>query len=262
MIEVIEVLSVAKSGVDELNEDGFVITDVVVAVFDGATDKSGAAAPTPGRRMMQALRDAAEGWGVETTADEMVACLNAVASEVGDGEVVGALLHAPSRSLVRIGDVSVGVDGVFDVSTKRLDEVLARARAESLRAALDRGVTVDELRASDTGRAVIVDRLREQSRWCNDPQHKYGYAAFSAVKPVPDSMVEPFDVVDAEEIVLATDGYVCPQPTLEASEKLLTELIAHDPLRIDPPPGTKGVSPGNLSFDDRTYVRVRLTPAL
>ncbi len=260
MFEVIEALSIAKSGEDGLNEDAYVITDQVVAVFDGATDKSGANAPAPGRRMAQALRRAAGEWDADTQAAELLGCLNAVARDVGEGEAVGALLHAPSRTLLRVGDVSVGIDGVVDVPTKLLDAELSRERAELLIAALDRGASVDELRENDLGRAAIVDRLREQSRWCNDPTHRYGYAAFCGAKPVPDAMTEWFDVADAEEIVLASDGYVCPQSTLEASEKLLAELVAHDPLRIEPPPGTKGVMPGNVSFDDRTYVRVRLVP--
>jgi len=39
------------------------------------------------------------------------------------------------------------------------------------------------------------------------------------------------------------------------SEELLARLLAEDPLCIGPLKGTKGVALGNVSFDDRAYLR-------
>ena len=57
-------------------------------------------------------------------------------------------------------------------------------------------------------------------------------------------------------VVLASDGYPRILPTLAASEEALAGLLAADPLCIGPLCGTKGVRPGNVSFDDRAYVRL------
>ena len=60
------------------------------------------------------------------------------------------------------------------------------------------------------------------------------------------------------EVVLATDGYPTPAPTLTQAEAELAALLARDPLRIEKAaPGTKGRRPGHASYDDRAYVRLR-----
>ena len=71
-------------------------------------------------------------------------------------------------------------------------------------------------------------------------------------------MIDVFDIPEGAEVILATDGYCDPRPTLADSERAPAEAIGQDPLRIGPPPGTKAVKPGHISFDDRTYVRVKV----
>ena len=62
----------------------------------------------------------------------------------------------------------------------------------------------------------------------------------------------------ARREVVDSDGYVELEPTLAASEVALAQMLAADPLRMDSRhPATKGIATGALSFDDRTYVRLR-----
>lgn len=57
------------------------------------------------------------------------------------------------------------------------------------------------------------------------------------------------------EVVLASDGYPLLASTLDESEKLLHEQLKNDPLCINSFKATKGLMKGNVSFDDRAYVR-------
>jgi glycerophosphoryl diester phosphodiesterase len=60
------------------------------------------------------------------------------------------------------------------------------------------------------------------------------------------------------QIVLASDGYPVLKPTLADSESYLTTILAEDPLLFRAFRSTKGLSPGNQSFDDRAYIRFRI----
>jgi hypothetical protein len=69
------------------------------------------------------------------------------------------------------------------------------------------------------------------------------------VHPVPEEI---------DELVIASDGYPFIGETLAASESELARLLAIDPWCVAELAGTKGVRPGQVSFDDRAYLRVRL----
>lgn len=59
------------------------------------------------------------------------------------------------------------------------------------------------------------------------------------------------------EIVLASDGYPFLLPTLQESEQRLAVQLKDDPQNTRTFLATKGLKPGNLSFDDRAYIRFR-----
>jgi len=60
------------------------------------------------------------------------------------------------------------------------------------------------------------------------------------------------------EVVLDSDGYLSPAPTLRDPEAELSASLAADPLRIGVHASTKAPPAGANSFDDRTYVRLRV----
>ena len=73
---------------------------------------------------------------------------------------------------------------------------------------------------------------------------------------IPTSKVKGVKVNDdCGEIILASDGYPFLKPTLEDSEMALSRQLADDPLCIGTFKATKGLMDGNVSFDDRCYVR-------
>jgi glycerophosphoryl diester phosphodiesterase len=58
--------------------------------------------------------------------------------------------------------------------------------------------------------------------------------------------------------VLASDGYPYLKDTLIASEQALQELLQNDPMLFRDYKTTKSVQEGNLSFDDRAYLKILL----
>ena len=63
----------------------------------------------------------------------------------------------------------------------------------------------------------------------------------------------------AHSVVLASDGYPVLLPTLCESEAALARQIERDPQNVSEFIATKGIVEGNCSFDDRAYIRLRLS---
>lgn len=267
MHEVIETFSASKTGVEADNEDGYLITDTMVAIFDGATDKRISQTDhRPGLLATKALLEAVHQIPGNATPKQIVADLHlaikAVAQDLGNNDsdgcvAAGAIAHIPSKFVVRVGDISVGLDGTFDIPHKIVDLIAGDARAEKIRERLSAGATQEELLECDPGREFVLDWLRGARIVRNRSNTRLGFAVLDGTS-TPDDMTDKFDLAGVGELVLATDGYLSPRSTLEESEKVLKETNARDPLRIEDPPGTKGIAPSNISFDDRAYVRVRL----
>ena len=76
---------------------------------------------------------------------------------------------------------------------------------------------------------------------------------------VPDAgiRIEPLPA-DSATVVLASDGYPCLKGSLEASEQALQGILQDDPLLFRSYKSTKGLQEGNISFDDRAYIRLKI----
>ena len=260
MFEIVEAASHSKTGDEALNEDAFVESGDFVAVFDGETNKGAPLLPSPGRQAAQALTCAVEDLPRSSDPSVVVKHLQAAVASAGDGRsvaAVGAVLDVGSRRLIRVGDIAVGIAGQFHFRHKRVDEIAASARAALLQSCLLDGCELEELLADDPGRKMILPLLQASQSWRNQADSAYGFASLDG-GTTPDALIDVFDIPRNAEVIMATDGYLDPRSTLRESEEVLVRLIEADPLRIGSPPGTKGVLPGNASFDDRTYVRVTI----
>jgi glycerophosphoryl diester phosphodiesterase len=153
-------------------------------------------------------------------------------------------------------------------ATKVVDNLAARARAEHIRRLSERNAlnpTVDQ------GRAFIEEELKSAAALANKnpddvPPNEilFGrqkrflvYHMFSATS-VPVLEVTKLSHRHTG-CVFASDGYPLLFPTLQESEHYLHLSIAEDPSRTGEHPATKGVRPGNKSFDDRSFIRVSFT---
>lgn len=165
---------------------------------------------------------------------------------------------AVRRELWQIGDVGfwyAGLPAGAGRPRKLVDEIAISVRVAVI-AAEDAAGTLD-LRREDPGRAAALALISRQGALRNTTG-VYGYAGIDG-RPVPLSLVVVHPVPGGvTELVIASDGYPVLRPTLAASEGALAELLARDPWCIGELAGTKGLRPGQLSFDDRAYLRIRL----
>jgi dGTP triphosphohydrolase len=68
-------------------------------------------------------------------------------------------------------------------------------------------------------------------------------------------LIKTYKVCNGDTVVLASDGYPVLKATLSESEHELNKVIKENPLCNKGYLSTKGLKKGNLSFDDRTYIK-------
>lgn len=267
-MKIIEHFSQAKSPLSE-GEDGWIVTEHFAAVIDGSTSKarhSFSDGQTPGRKAMLAVRDAIRTLRPEADLAEIIAHLTQAIRCIDMGKAAmlpemrptcSAAIYSAHRNLIwLIGDCLCITNGILHQNSKLVDSILTTIRADILHYLLAHGHTETELRRNDIGRQFIMDALRDQTGFANDntPCNPYSYPVLNG-KPIQADRVVCIKVQSAE-IVLATDGYPRLKPTLSASEDALQSLLLADPLCIHDNASTKGLTAGNTSFDDRTYLRI------
>lgn len=257
-----------------LTRDGAVVTRC--AVVDGATDKSGrdyggrtggALAAECVAGTIEALPPDADPVDALDAVSRQLSLLRREWSIVSEDPLapsaVAAVLMPRRRQIWRVGDVHVAIRraGQWDTypAVKAIDQVVASARAALLLCRLAQGDTVDRLAVSDPGRAMVMPLLQAQNVLANlDDDGPLGFGVLDG-RSVPRRYLEVLDLDEAAtEVVLASDGYLSPAPTLRDAEAELSASLAADPLRIGVYASTKAAPAGANSFDDRTYVRLRV----
>ena len=259
---------------DSLSEDAVSVLRHRVAVLDGVSSLRPSiegSLLSPGlaavRAVVAALEDptlrpdvpAAELVQLMHTAVAEIAPYSADVGDTTPPACAVAVLDAAAGHIVRVGDIHVVVDEIHHPPQRNLDETLAAHRALLLRDYLALGCPVDAMRTLDPGRHHITAAIEDARRLWNKTADGLGVGRIDGTH-TPDALIEVIDIGSATEVILATDGYIDPRPTLDESEQLLAARIAADPLMIDSPAQTKGVCIGGNSFDDRVYLRVRLVP--
>lgn len=269
-MEVLDQFIASKTGHPMQCEDGIVVTGAFAAVIDGGTDKTGLrySAMTGGRYAMLACVDGLRSLdpGADWTAailwltKSLAKCLSDGLSAHERPEAVLTIYSHARREIWQIGDVGfwyVGQPEGGVTARKIVDCYAADIRAAVLHVELDKGASQSALAHNDPGRAAILSLLNYQAEFRNN------LAAKELAYPAIDGRNIPAKLIivqriphNVTELVIASDGYPRILPTLRESEELLSRLLASDPLCIDELRGTKGVAPGNLSFDDRAYLRL------
>lgn len=245
-------------------EDVCAITHDYIAVFDGATPKTAfrfADGTTPGQKVARTLAEAVSDLASDISCHEAIAWLSSQI-QPGCGEASGILYSAARREIWSVGDcqyawICQGRTFFRHQECKRIDKILSQWRADIVKSLLSRGIcSVADIQEDDPGRRIIQPFITRQVRYQNlQENHPLAFGVFDG-KPIPDRFIHIFPVPDdVREIILASDGYPQLAPTLAETEILLQRLLQQDPLCIDALCGTKAVKAGNLSFDDRTYIR-------
>lgn len=275
-MDIVEQFIQGKKPNQEECEDGLFVGEHYIAVVDGATSSSGTknVGKTPGKLAMELVTGALCHLDPDQNAANAFKFLNkSIVDAYNSSGILGHMESNPidrwtascviyslsKRELWFIGDCQALIDGVLVSNNKLVDDVTSSARALFLAGYLTLGHTVEEVQKQDVGREYILPLLQEQSVFQNGATpSEFNFAVldgfFTNVDMIKVIPVPP----NVNEMVLASDGYPELMPTLEASEELLKQILKDDPLLFQKYKSAKGLQPGNYSFDDRTYIRIKV----
>ncbi|MCK9286129.1 MAG: hypothetical protein M0P29_01020 [Sphaerochaetaceae bacterium] len=266
-MEMIESILVPKTGNEILCEDGLFFDGRFAAVIDGCsaskTPKWGA--PSPGvvaknccLRVLSSLPTEATMHMAFSLMDKAIHDWYVIHDMVNEANedaslrcgAYVAIVSAYHRQVWVLGDCQVLVDSILHAARKDVDVLMETLRAFLLEA--------DELRQTEGEAVRLLEPIMQlQPLFQNNNQAKaFWYPALDGFL-TDMGAVKVFQLsIDPVEVVLATDGYPVVTGTLKESERLLAKLLESDPLCFRENRATKGVTPGNLSYDDRTYLRL------
>lgn len=257
-MKIIESKTESKSP-ERLCEDLLVITQDFIAVIDGVTPKSDFSynGKSTGRLAAECVAQAVK--EAEKTDDcsrvirrcnerfrDFYRTVEFPYDKKEKGLQAAAIIYSDHfREIWMIGDCQAMVDEVKYEQPKKSDVILSQFRG--LMMALDTG-------AADA-RARIEPWILKATAFANKRGTSYGYSVLNG-ETIPGELIKVISLSEEEhEIVLASDGYPVLKSSLEQSEQELARIIRDDPQCCKIYESTKGLKRGNVSFDDRTYVR-------
>lgn len=161
------------------------------------------------------------------------------------------------KEVVSYGDCPILINNVLFDHAKFIDILSTGWRSFYLR--------LDDLNAINPkptdreafGRSVINDFIQKQSFFSNHDR-PFGFPVINGLK-INHKLTIVHKVKQGDEVVLASDGYIKLKRTLKQSEVALKQALKNDPECYLDFMSTKGVIKQNKSFDDRTYVRFKIT---
>ena len=255
-------------------EDGLYFSDHYLAVFDGATDKSGKKydGKKGGRISRDIILNVFANLPPDSSKEDVLQRINdeyqkfyAANPDIDFGKEP---LYRPTATLiwynfarnelVGIGDSKARIDGKnYNDEGKLVDTLNSALRVKVIETL---GLTDEQIRDNDLGRYYILPLLQRQSEFQNNPEAPEAFQ-FWAIDgfPIPADKLRVWQFKETPTLIeLSSDGYeTYPQEaSIEAYESALKKELADDPMRIKNP-STKGVSKDNYSFDDRVVLIYR-----
>ena len=260
----------SKNGNLDVCEDGILITDNFVCLVDGATAKGKLLwnGKKGGYFAKEVILEAVKEFDKDIQAHQAIKLLTeALRRQYGDNfdhfvnnpqDRIEASLLIYSKAKKQVwsyGDCQLMLDGKLYEHEKMLDKINSDARALYNTILLESGKTLEQLQEDDLGRKLILPILETQSLLANK-DGEFGYGVLNGIGYNPN-YIEVYEVEKNQEIVFASDGYPFLKSTLAESEKLLQEVLQKDPFLISVYKSTKGLMQGNISYDDRSYLKFK-----
>lgn len=275
-MEIIEKYIQSKTSNPGLCEDGLFVSDDYIAVIDGATSKTKTEwdGKKTGRIMIELILEKLKNVRADMDAGEFMLELDSVISDWYHSKNIyeqmknnpverctgSVVVYSRFKNQIWfLGDCQSLVDGDLIDNPKLIDQVVSGARALYVQSQMLLGKTVKDLLAHDLGRDYITPLLENQNLFQNsNADSEFTHTLLDGFF-IDTMSIKIHQVSDgAKEIVLASDGYPELASTLEESESKLKVLLEEDPLLVKSYKSTKGLRAGNVSYDDRAYVRFNI----
>lgn len=261
-MKIIEQFIKGKKENQDLCEDRLLVTNNFIAVIDGVTAKSSNTinGKTGGKLGADVLFDTIQKLPKDVTVydavkhlTDAIATLYSPCEEKGWIAACAIIYSAHHKEIWNIGDCQCIINDSLFSHEKEIDRLLSKKRADVINEALKNGMSEEEFFAKDVGREAILSQLKEQHKLANG-DGEYAYPVFNGTE-IPPKMIETYKVETGDTIILASDGYPFLCNTLEESELLLQKELKENPLCYKSYKSTKGLQKGNVSFDDRAYIK-------
>lgn len=264
----------SKRGISEPCGDSFVDGDDFLAVIDGATPK--------GNRLWNGMKgdvfvsailsEAIRNLPPEIDASSAIKELNqAVRSQYQKFGIdyeslepeeqlqASVVIYCVARKEIwSFGDCMIRINQRSYRNIKKGDEMLSDLRAFCIEAAELQNTNLALNPEKDYGREQILPFLKQFTLFANTGK-SFGYDVINGGRINPDH-VKIYQVQPGDHVVLASDGYPKLFDTLEETEQYLSQSLSEDPLCMYKLRGTKGVSEGNTTYDDRCFVGFTVEP--
>lgn len=262
----------SKTGNQETCEDIIFANDNFAAVIDGATSRDGAmySGKSSGQIAAGIVRDSLHVLDKSASLKDTLGAVtyafidfykanNIDINDYSKRLTASSVILSVARGEIwMVGDCQCMVDGVYHSNPNGIDEHVAAVRSLINQAEILKGKSVSWVAKNDPGAAFIRPLLTEQFMYQNIAEKIEGgfaYCAFDGMKIDPARVKVIAIDQDTKEIVFASDGYPALFDTLQESEADLKKLLENDALCIYENKCVKGIKPGNISFDDRAYLR-------
>lgn len=287
---VIESRLESKHGSRDGGEDRILLGQLATGVIDGATDKSGKNWGKQGHYQSSGSFLADQIVDAFRQSDSFPVVINLINRAVANrAELLGIDLANPNfrpqasfciylpakEQIIQIGDCQLGFkfdDGNFKTYEfgKKVDFELSLLRKNEIERLLAMGEDPFPDKR-DLGREKILPllmRLGELTNPTLENRVHLGNTFWAENLRYEDLFYEVIDGVNipdcrtiqlpknTREIILCSDGYPQARPSLTEAEADLKILLRDDPQAFKILPSTKGLLPGQVSFDDRSYLRI------
>lgn len=259
------------------SEDGCLISAQCIAVLDGVSSgksKERIGNLTLGQFAVKAGIEALEKVNFNNPNEIVPFVTKEVATALNGETIAGrpsfvfAAFFPKHNCIIRVGDCLYLIDSKGYNPGLAVDRAKAVVRKRALQRLLtsEMSPSEEEIIKSEYARepppfrerATALTKNWQQAHFPNNPDPVFGYGVIDG-SDVPPSKVEYIAVPpDAQEIILATDGYP-PEAlasTLKETEANLQKLLQEDPLGLRLWSTTRSAKPGAPSFDDRLYLRL------
>ncbi len=264
-MKIIEKFTRSKTGQEKFNEDCFFIGNNFVVVADGTTSKGANNSKVSAGRIVarfvcdcfKTISSKLEPIAILNTINELLAKELQIKNLSSDFASCSLLIfNAERNEIISYGDCKYKIGDKEYGFENKSDKELAKIRSRVNKKALSLGMTIEQIKQYDLGRQNIVEKLKNNINNANKIT-KYGYPVING-KGILKQFVSVHKIKCGEVIILSTDGYPKLLSSLRRTEKALMKVLEVDPLCINVFLSTKGIANGNESFDDRTYIRIRV----
>lgn len=275
-MEIVERYTKGKRS-QETNEDTITVTNNFAAVIDGATNKSLTQVDSElsnGRYVATVIKDIISEMEKDISCEQFCILVSKSIYQIYEKKHIldrmiihpeerltaSVIIYSETRKQVwMIGDCQALINRELYLNPKPADSYASNIRSNYINHELRSGASVSKFLCRDTGREMVVPFIIDCCAFQNSKE--CDALSFSVVDGF-DINLAKVRVIDIDsstkEIVLASDGYPKLLPTLAESESELKKQLEVDPLCINRFKSTKGLINGNLSFDDRSYLRIKI----